>query len=705
MTRSGASAAVSVERFFQLSLLGLVTSGYLAVAGSGYLDAPTIVLTAAGLILRALFVLNLAHFRISERLVTAVTLAYIGFYPLDYLFLSRGFLEATVHLVFFLAVVKILTAKANRDYLYLATIAFVELLAAAILSVNLNFFVFLALYLVFAMAAFTSSEIRRAMQKSDKTARTGLRFFHARLAGHTAVITLGILALTGGFFFLLPRTADAAFRHLISHRYYLPGFSNQVTLGQIGEIQQQSRPVMHVRVYNDNTRLNLKWRGAALTEFDGRKWFNSSNESKLVRVESGTAILADDRQRLRRGRRITYRVDLNAIDSDVLFLAGLPEVLNLGHAMLLRTATDSYRLGYVPSERLRYEAYSFLEPDTGPAEGFPEIPFAVRKRYLQLPAVDPRIPALAKKISAGERTDADRARAIETYLRESYGYTLELLSKEAPDPLAHFLFERKKGHCEYFASAMTVMLRTLDIPARLVTGFQGGTLNPVSDLYVIRASDAHSWVETYLPGRGWTVYDPTPPDLRPRSTSLWALLSFYADAAETFWQEWVLSYDLGRQVTLAQRIERSGRRFGLQWLDRLTEAGSQWQKRARLGFVNHRMAFMIGAALLVFAFLLGPRMWRWLTMRNRVHRLRRGRASVADATLLYNRMLEILRRRGYQKPSWFTPQEFALSLPATEMGILVEQFTSAYNAIRFGGRLEFAPELSVLLDRLERRKK
>ena len=81
---------------------------------------------------------------------------------------------------------------------------------------------------------------------------------------------------------------------------------------------------------------------------------------------------------------------------------------------------------------------------------------------------------------------------------------------EPADPLADFLFERRKGHCEYFASAMAVMLRTLGIPSRLVTGFQGGAYNPVSGWSVVRASDAHSWVEAWIDGRGWITFDPTP---------------------------------------------------------------------------------------------------------------------------------------------------------------------------------------------------
>src|ERR1700674_4304992 len=160
MPRPDASAAISVDRFFQFSLLGLVASGYLAVAGSGYLDTLTIALTTAGLLLRGLLICGVLRLDISERATTLATVGYTGFFLLDYFTISRDFLTATVHLVFFLAVIKVLTSKTSRDYLYTAVIAFLELLAAAILSVNASFFLFLALYLLFATAALTSGEIR-----------------------------------------------------------------------------------------------------------------------------------------------------------------------------------------------------------------------------------------------------------------------------------------------------------------------------------------------------------------------------------------------------------------------------------------------------------------------------------------------------------------------------------------------------------------
>ena len=110
------------------------------------------------------------------------------------------------------------------------------------------------------------------------------------------------------------------------------------------------------------------------------------------------------------------------------------------------------------------------------------LPLAVRERYLQLPSLDGRIPALARRWTSPFTTDLERVRSIERRLRSDYGYTLELPSHEVADPLAYFLFERRKGHCEYFASAMTVMLRTIGIPARLATGFQSGIYNPMTEL-------------------------------------------------------------------------------------------------------------------------------------------------------------------------------------------------------------------------------
>ena len=702
MPRPTANPAASVERFFQFALWGLVVSGYLAVAGSDYLDAPTVLLTGGGLLLRALLISGLWRFEISPRLVAALTLAYVGFFPLDYFYLSRTFIQATVHLVFFLAVIQILTARTNRDYFFMAVIAFLELMAAALLSTNSNFFLFLALYLFFAMAAFTSSEIRRSMQKRGFVARSGLRRFHPRLAALTAVITVGILALTAGLFFMLPRTADAALRRLVAKRFYMPGFSNQVILGEIGEIKNTSRPVMHVRFAN-RVPPDLKWRGATLSDFNGRSWFEPSSDAQWIpAIAKGVFQLANDDQRRLLGRRTSYRVNLNGIDSDVLFFAGTPEMVYL-HQLAIQSHRDgSYRLGHPPADGFYYDVYGWLGGSSaglvGPAE-----PLGIRDRrkYLELPQLDPRIPELARAATRPALNDPERALALAQYLRRNYAYTLELPAHEVADPLAYFLFQRRKGHCEYFASAMAVMLRTLGIPSRLVTGFQSGVYNPLTDLWVVRASDAHSWVEAWMPGRGWMTFDPTPPDPNPGRYSLLTKLSLYADAAETFWQEWVVSYDLGHQATLADRMEQASRRVSSRWLDRLFDWASHWNVRAQTWLLREGLWIFSALAFGLLAAWFGPKLWHVWRMRLGVRRLRRGKGSVADATLLYQRLLKLLKHRGYQKPAYTTPHEFACSLPPSPMSMLVLEFTGAYNALRFGAKTDAAPQLSELLDQLE----
>src|SRR5580658_8553848 len=702
MSRSPANPAAAVERFFQFALWGLVASGYLAVAGSGYLDAPTVILTGAGLLARALLISGALRFDISPKLAVALTLVYVGFFPLDYFLLSRAFIQSTVHLVFFLAVIQILTSRTNRDYFFMATIAFLELLAAAILSSNSNFFLSLALYLLFAMAAFTSAEIRRSMQKRLTVARSGLRRFHPRLAALTAVVTLGILGLTAGLFFMLPRTADAALRRLVAKRFYLPGFSNQITLGEIGEIKNTSRPVMHVRFPAGHSPASLKWRGATLSDFNGRAWFEPSTDPRYIpAAPRGTFQLADDRQRRRLGPSVNYGVSLNGIDSDVLFFAGRPEFVFLKQPTIMARGDGSYRLGRPPAEGFFYEVYGWLG-DTGAAEDF--LSGRERRQYLELPQLDPRIAELARNAVRGLDNDTDRAAAVARHLRSHYGYTLELPSHEVADPLAYFLFTRRKGHCEYFASAMAVMLRTLGIPSRLVTGFQSGIFNPLTDLYVIRASDAHSWVEAWLPGRGWVTFDPTPPDPSPGANALIVKLSLYADAVETFWQEWVVSYDLGHQATLADRMEQASRRVSLRWLDRIFDVGDNWTS-ARSSVLRTGLWWLLALACGAVAAWSAPKLWRVWRTRLGVWRLRRGQVRLADATLLYRRMLKLLKRRGYEKPSWFTPYEFACSLPPSDMGMLVLQFTSAYNALRFGAQPDAAMRLSALLEELEGRRR
>ena len=327
-----------------------------------------------------------------------------------------------------------------------------------------------------------------------------------------------------------------------------------------------------------------------------------------------------------------------------------------------------------------------------------------RNHNLLLPSVDRRILALARQITAPYTDDYRRARAVENYLRTQYKYSLAPLEREPADPLAHFLFERREGHCEYYASAMAVMLRAVWVPARVATGFLGGTRNPISGWHVVRASDAHAWVEAWIPGRGWIAFDPTPPAPEASPLLAWSRLSLWADAFDTFWQEWVLGYDLDRQLTLAFQVDRGRRSISLR------TAGNWWKElEARLKLGRQAAA---GAAPWAALGLLrgagaafgGPWLLRRWRDRLRLRRWQRGEGSASDAALLYRRMLALLERQGHRKPPAQTPLEFARSLPEPALAKAVESFTRAYHELRYGGRPSQAARMAELLETLQPRR-
>jgi hypothetical protein len=688
--------AESVERFFQLSLLGLITSAYFALAGSGYLDRPTLILTFIGLLIRAAIVGGLLRIEIPVHIVSAAALGYIAFFPIDFYFISRDFLAATVHGVCFLATIKILTAKSNRDYVYTGAISFVELIAAAMLSAESSFFAYLALYLVFAIAAFTSAEIRRGFQRHEQQpsalpcARVGWR-----LAAVAVTATCGILSITLGLFLIVPRTARMA-ALLFPNSPRLTGFSNVVDLGGFGKISRDDRAVLHVLSYSRPLPPDLKWRGAALSRFDGKRWSEPPVPGRTIPTVNGQAEIADLNQTSRRdGHRLLYRVDVRNSGTGTLFIAGIPEYVNADFRNLLLTPEGSLRVLAARSGALAESMQYEVSAHSGPPLALP-LSGLERARYLELPPLNIRIYSLGRQWS-GDGAPLDRALRIQRHLQRDFKYALDGPDKPVPDPLADFLFVRKEGYCEYFASAMAVMLRAQGIPSRVATGFQSGYFNDVSGLYVVRASDAHAWVEAWIDGR-WTTFDPTPPAVNANHSGLLSRVNMYLDAADHAWQEWVVSYDISRQVAMAARFEavlrgwnRPGPASREHWTLLVVNGAKTWGAEV--------LAVLLFLASLTF---FGRPYWRRWRGNIRLRQIIRSGGSPSDASVLYERMLKTLARRGFHKPAWFTPKEFARHLPSEENRNVAE-FTEIYNSIRFGGDRTATSRLAGLLQEFERR--
>ena len=702
--------AGAIERYFQVALYLLVLMGFGTLASTGTLDAPTVVLVGGALATRGYLLSKRRDFQLPTHVTNYLTLGYVAFYLLDYSFFSHSFLTATVHLVLFGMVVRLFSVHKERDNYMLSVLAFLMVLSAAVLTVDSVFLFAFAGFMLMAVVTFVLMEMRRSSQTAsipareptDRQAYRRMAFF---LAGTSPVLVLLILAGASAIFFMLPRMSTGYLGSFAGGSDMTTGFSDHVQLGRIGQIQQSTAVVMHVQIDGDQRgAYDLKWRGVALGHFDGKVWSSPTLQSPLARLEDGRFPLWHTaRETLPRATRpIHYRVLMEPIGTNIFFLATRPRFLSGSYEAV---ATD--RAGSVYDLDLKhpvglYEADSDLAiPTSAELRNAAVTVPPEMQEYLQLPTLDSRIPQLAGQITASAGNSFDKAVALERYLMTNFGYTLEM-SRVAPrDPLADFLFVRKRGHCEYFASSMAIMLRTLGTPSRVVNGFRTSEFNDLTDNYVIRASSAHSWVEAYFPGYGWITFDPTPGSPLGGATG-WSRIGLYIDAMASFWREWVVNYDASHQRSLGEGAMQGSRSLvdGIRnWAQRHYSRMLDRARHAQQTFARSPGTWA-GAGIFVCVLLLAVanfrNLVRWL-VRRRLARHPEEAPSQA-AALWYQRMLRWLNRKGWAKDARQTPEEFLIRIEDPDMRKRVENFTRAYEAARFGESSEEARRLPELYE-------
>ena len=720
MSRPDIAFPEALERYFEVSLYLLVVVGFAMIAATGQLDSASLFMVGVALVVRGYLLVKRRSVVLSETTTSRITLAYVAFYALDLFYLSGSFVTATVHLVLFSLVVKIFSVHRDRDHLYLAVLSFLMVLAAAVLTVNSTFFFLFALFILLAVSTFMLMEMKRAAAAATVKVRHFDWWAIRRMAVSISVAAPVLLALilAGGaaIFFVMPRISAGYLSAFAPNTAFTTGFSDNVRLGQIGRIQQSNAVVMHIQIQNDpGGQFDLKWRGVTLSLFDGTGWSNPWPQYEAQRAADRSflltrndpqwqALVAEPRPSF--FRQLHYRVLMEPIGTNVFFLAAKPQVLSGDYR---RVAIDAGGAVYNAD---RFHPVTMYEATSNLSTIAPErlrrasadYPPSVLLHYLQLPAkVDPRIGELARRITGSKTNNYDRAAAIEHFLLTNYGYTLELPRTVVRDPVANFLFERKQGHCEYFASAMAVMLRTLGIPSRLVNGFRGGEFNDLTSNYVIRAREAHSWVEVYFPGSGWVGFDPTPPASFQQDGS-WNRLMLYLDAATEFWREWVVNYDFSHQRLLEEGATRNTRRMALgtgEWTQQQYEALLHWARRAqtRVQRSPGRWSEVVIAVLAVFFTLLNlPRLWR--AIRNQQVAARPEKAPQVAASIWYERMTKSVAKRGWRKASTHTATEFVSIIEDPELRAAVQRFTERYEKARFGNSPADAQQLPELYEEL-----
>ena len=724
----------AVQRYFEVSLFLLVTTGILAVVLTGKLDPISLIVPVIALAYKGFRISRGRGPEISARVATWLVLSYFLFFPLDLWIFSRNLstgapnpalyaaLLAAIHLMLFAALVRLYSARTNRDFAFLAVLAFTCMLASAILTVETSFLITLAIFLALAVSTFVALEIRRSAAGAvSPPFLPGSPMAHQlnRALGITSVLVAVSALLIGGFlFFLIPRFTTGYLSALNLQPGLMTGFSDNVTLGEIGKIKQSSAVVMRIHVEGDPGRAaEVHWRGIVLTDFDGKRWFTPAHDQVVLSPNPdgefrfvGLPLPSGDFNPLR------YTVLMEPVATDAVFVAPRLEVLrgrftneseragsSLQHGYLLVDKTGSLSNPFHNDTKVRYEGLSMLAviPPVQLRKAGATYPDEITNLYLQLPELDPRVKQLAQKITENSHNEYDRAANIERYLKTHYAYTLDLSGPKTDDPLAYFLFTRRAGHCEYFAAAMTVMLRDLGIPGRYVGGFLPGEYNDLGGDYIVRASDAHTWVEAYFPAYGWITFDPTPPGNGKRN-GFFSRLALYWDWFQFAWSEWVINYDFGHQVNLARNLQSTSRN----WSDHTQHYYREKQRQAirLLMALDHRTEaspyFLPGVLAFLIALLIymrGRPLIGYLIARWRVRARRGGNLTASLASLEYREMLRLLEKRGWKKSPSQTALEFASAIPAADIAARVVQLTALYQSARFGDHPTPVAQMSALL--------
>ncbi len=354
------------------------------------------------------------------------------------------------------------------------------------------------------------------------------------------------------------------------------GFSDAMSLDLIGRIRDNRQIAMRLTFSGQPAPPGaMRFKAATYDVWEGRTWRRSARDRTLRRnPREGIFRLAEG------NRAASVQIALEPLRSTSLILPLGALAVDLDLAVLDVDRGGAIFLKGMPGEVLDYKVdlgvserslaapvenrVAALAPAAEPADAADVAPAAdtvasgrpgPADPALDLSGVTPPIAALAAEW-AESGTPMERARRIERHLLFDYAYTLEFIGRGGERPIEYFLLEARRGHCEYFASAMVLLLRSQGIPARLVTGFLGAEFAPWERAWVVRQSNAHAWVEGYIPETGWQMFDPTPPAGRPMNEDA-SLLGSMREAWEFVvfrWDRYVISFDFYDQVGIFFRL-------------------------------------------------------------------------------------------------------------------------------------------------------
>jgi uncharacterized protein (DUF58 family) len=622
--------------------------------------------------------------RWASRLWQVAGVAALLVFVADLLFVRHNPLNASLNLIAFIALYKIFNSRDARDDRQMILVSVLMIILAAALTTGVSFVLPLLAWLVVV----THAQVAWAHLPLDRghpcrPARYAPAAGRLRYAGPTALTASALVAIGAILFTIIPHLGTGAFAPGALGGGTRSGFSETTRLGDIGRIKLDRSRVMQVTLPDAGaSTIDLKWRGLALDRFDGQAWTRTATGLDWISAD-GDGWFRPRGEPESRGLtsspvELVQEIRLDPSSQRVLFAASTPASIRSEEFLFLaEDGTGAVILPGRPGRGLSYTVVSQMPQRDARAlrAASGGDPKRVRSLHLALPPLDGRVRDLARGIVADAPTRYDAALALESWLANNLEYSLDVTDAGRDDPLADFLLAGMPGHCEYFATSMVVMARSVGIPARFVAGYLRGERSRFAPLYTVRQSDAHSWVEVFFPGAGWVPFDPTPPAGRGNwQDGNWrSLAGDLTSTVARLWDDYVIGIDLDDQArgfmalrdALAAALTGSG--------DRLVEFG---RGGARLAGWAAALILAVAAAVILRR-LPGGGFGR-----------RRPPGAEGSMPPFYGRLLRWLSRRGMARRPGETPAELAdraaATLPAAAAQ-RVRDLTDLYYRVRYDG--------------------
>ena len=774
------TATTRLERLLQLNVATLTALGAVLL-GTGQMSAHSVLLSLLAVfaaVASVIFTDMLAWFRINRTLANLAAIMAVGFSLTDFFGNDAEYqLLAVANLLVYLQIVLLFQEKNERIYWQLMILSLLQVVVSAALNLGFQFGVLIVLYMFAAFSAlglffFHRESSRFFAPDSDRSAggatprrrrrrspaRAAARPLTFRLTGDLAeilggrlllrqVVSMGLTTLlfTVAFFFTLPRVSDSVWQGPRRLMRSMVGFSQEVTLGAMTRMLQSDEEVMRVSFFDEQTGEPVRLRTPPYLRGTDLVPSLHNNEGKWRPMQStqrhrGVPVGQTSSSW---GRVVRQEITLQRQADPVLFAVfPICEVAETPPDVRVDpTSQQLFRDDYYDTRRGLFE-YALGTTAIYNGQQLPVHPvrrpyFSPEKAYMTR-FRDERWSNLKKianeVIAAAGVRDEDvyeQARALEAHFHKPglYTYSLNQLGVERnPDlePVEDFVTNHRTGHCEYFASALVLMLRSRGIPSRMVVGYRATEYNSLGNFYQVREKEAHAWAEAFLEydqvpadlrarakidGNGaWLRLEPTPVavagDAQDAALTLWDRIVEWKNNSQRLWSDYILGLNARRQ---RESIYKPVVEYVSQTIETLRDPRT-WRQLTENGFalIRDRLAWSVAAMIVLFAAVAwaGRRFWRrlrrlpadspaphdpwWRRRRRRRSDDARRRARVA----FYEQLEALLARYGIRRSGHETQREFAtdvagrlLSMPLTQhIASLPGRIVEVFYGVRFGNR-------------------